>query len=389
MAQNMADPGAAGMLPTVFAEGSANYQLQNTAITFANPNQPEIQADGAQTIGYTGGVFVAYTLFNGGRRLHTLHTLEAESEDARLRERLAMEATAAQVAARFLDATLAADRLDAGLLSVQLSQARARRARDAYSLGAITRLDLTNAESDLRTDSLRLAEARLESKRALRNLFTAMGLPPDTTLVPDQAPYSALALPDRAELLRRATTSNTAYLRTRNAIYTADARLKAARADLLPTIAAQAGYQYSFTDFEANFLNTSENVGLSASLNLRFYLFDGGRVRRNIEQARLGTLMAATEEARVKQDITAAVANAWDEWITALEMRSISERNLELAELAYSRTAEAQSTGQATSLELRTAQLNLVQARNEISLRTARARLAEINLLFEAGLLLQ
>jgi outer membrane protein TolC len=315
--------------------------------------------------------------------------LEAESEDARLRERLAMEATAAQVAARFLDATLAADRLDAGLLSVQLSQARARRARDAYSLGAITRLDLTNAESDLRTDSLRLAEARLESKRALRNLFTAMGLPPDTTLVPDQAPYSALALPDRAELLRRATTSNTAYLRTRNAIYTADARLKAARADLLPTIAAQAGYQYSFTDFEANFLNTSENVGLSASLNLRFYLFDGGRVRRNIEQARLGTLMAATEEARVKQDITAAVANAWDEWITALEMRSISERNLELAELAYSRTAEAQSTGQATSLELRTAQLNLVQARNEISLRTARARLAEINLLFEAGLLLQ
>ncbi len=389
--ENLAQPGAVGFAPSVYLDGSLNYQSLNTNITFPNPIQPEIQADGASTINYTGGVYVGYTLFNGGRRLHSLNRLQGESEDARLREKLAMEAMSLAVGFRFLEAVLTTERVELGEELVKLSLERLKRAQESYNFGTINRLVLLNAEVDLRSDSLRLTEAVTERSIAMRNLNVAIGIPSDTVLVinPKFAFTEQEAPLELNELLQSALNANTTYLRTRNALYTADEALKTTKSDFFPTLNAQAGYQYAFSDYEANFIKTNENRGWNAGLNLRYYLFDGGRVRRNVEVARLNTLIAATDEAQTRIELTATVRNAYDEWLTALNLLGISQRNELLAQLSYDRSVEAQATGQITGLELRAAQVNLIQAKNEINTRRVRAKLAELSLLFEAGLILR
>lgn len=386
--ENLAESGNAGLLPTVFLDGGFDYQLQNTEITFATPEQPPISADGAQTISYDVGAVVSYTLFNGGRRIYTLRGLESRSEDARLREKLAMESTSLTVATRYLEALRQSDAAAIAEQSVALSLERLNLATENYKFGNLTRLQKLNAEVDLRADSIVLAEAELELAQAKRDLFLAIGIPADTTLAID----SVFNLPDllnKESLLEGARIRNTAYLRARNEVYGAEQDLKASKADYYPTVDAQGGYRYAYSDFEANFLSSQENVGWNAGLSLRFYLFDGGRVRRNIENARLSVQTAAVEEARALNEITALINNAYDAYITSRKLLALSDRNLDLAEVNFERSREAFATGQITGIELRDAQLNLTRARNEISARRIRAKLAEVGLLFEAGVLLE
>ena len=386
--QNLAEPGNAGLLPTVFLDGGAEYLLQNTDITFPNPEQAPISAEDAQTVSYNAAAAVNYTLFNGGRRLYTLRELESRSEDARLREKLAMESTALTVISRYLEALRYSDAEAIAREATDLSEERLRRARENYSFGSFTRLQVLNAEVDLRTDSITLAEANLDYVRARRDLFLAIGIPADTALTTDSV-FAFTDLPDKSPLLDKARSKNTAYLRARNEVYGAEQALRATKAARYPTLDAQGGYRYAFSDFEANFLNTQENYGWNAGLTLRFFLFDGGRVRRNIENARLSLRAAEVEQERAENEITALIGNAYDEYITGRKLLQLSERNLDLAEANYDRSRDAFANGQITGIELREAQLNLIRARNEISTRRIAVKLAETGLLFEAGTLLE
>jgi outer membrane protein TolC len=388
VAQNLAEAGNAGLLPSVYLDGSGSYQLANTEVQFSNPEIPPIVADGAQTINLAADALLTYTLLDGGRRVNSLRLLESQSEDARLREKLAMENTSIQVASRFLEALRLGDAVAISLESVVLSLERSQRAEENYQYGIFTRLQLLNAEVDLRADSIILAEAELEYAQAKRDLYFLMGLPADTSLVIDSVLVFLDGL-DRGSLINGAQTRNTSYLRARNEVYGAAQNLKVSKGDLYPTLNFQGGYRYSFNDFEANFLDRQEQAGWNAGLSMRFYLFDGGRVRRNIENARLNMAMAEVEESRALNEIVALIGNAWDSYLTSRKLLDLSTRNLALAQANYARSREAFATGQITGTELRDAQINLTRTRNEISVRRIRSKLAEVGLLFEAGVLLE
>jgi outer membrane protein TolC len=386
--QNLAERGNAGYLPTVYLDANGNYLLENTDITFPSPDLQPISAEGAQTISLNAAAVVNYTVFNGGKRLYTFRTLQSQSEDGRLRERLAMESTSLTVATRFLDALRLSDAMAINSELVTLSNERLQRAKENYSYGNFTRLQLLNAEVDLRTDSVTLAEAQLEYAQAIRELNLAIGLPADTTFALDSN-FAFVAGLDKAQLLEAAKAKNSIYLRSRNDVYAAEQTLKASEADQMPVISAVGGYRYNYNKFEASFLEQQETAGWNAGLNLRFYIFDGGRIQRNIQNAKLSVQMAEVEQARAENEIAKLINNAYDSYITGIELFNLSRRNLDLAVSNFERSREAFSTGQITGIELRDAQLNLARARYEISVRRIRAKLAETVLLFEAGALLE
>jgi outer membrane protein TolC len=215
-----------------------------------------------------------------------------------------------------------------------------------------------------------------------------MGVPADTnlTLADD---YEFAELLDRRALTEQALESNTRYLRTRNAVFTAEENLKSTKSDIWPTLSANAAYRYGFTDFEANFLDTQENLGWNAGLTFRFNLFDGNRVNRAIQNAELNREIARVEVERAENEIVRLVNNAYDTYLTNLELLEMSERNLNLAETNFERSRDAFATGQITGIELRNAQLNLSDAQTAIVRQQIITKIAEIGLLYEAGILLE
>jgi len=385
---NNAEIGNAGLLPTVYLAGSGSYANSDVETTFNNPEQPPIVADGATTIGYSGSANLEYLLFNGGKRMHILNQLQSIGEDGRLNERLSLENTTLNVSNNFLEVVRLQDQVVIDQETVNLSLDRLDRASQNFQFGNTTRLVLLNAEVDLRTDSINLAQSQVQYSRALRNLYLSMGVAADTTLgVNGQFDFAELL--DRQAILDQALGSNTNYLRTRNNLYAAEEGVKAQKAELFPVLSANAAYQYNYTDYEANFLNTQQNSGLSAGLGLRFYVFDGRRIRRNIENAELERGIAEVSVERSRNQVVQLVNNAYDTYITNLSLLQISQRNVSLAELNYERSAEAFATGQITGIELRDAQLNLSNSKNAISRQRVVTKLSEIGLLYEAGLLVK
>lgn len=386
--RNNAESGNAGLLPSVFLLANGNYSNQNTEVTFANPEQPTISQNGAATISYGASANVEYLLFSGGRRIHVLQQLQSLSEDGRLRLKLAMENTSLNVSARFLESIRLSEEVATLEETVRLSQDRLNRSKGLYDYGNSTKLDVLNAEVDLRRDSIELAQTKLSYDQSLRNLFVAMGLPADTVITLDKD-YEINAFLNKSELIDKALATNTAYLRARNDLYNAEEFLGAAKSDIWPTLAANAAYQYQYSDFEANFLNTQENLGLSAGLTFRFNIFDGSRIQRNIANAALNREIAEVEMERSRNEVIRLVNNAYDTYITNLELLNISRRNLVLAETNFERSKEAFATGQITGIELRNAQLNLNDAQTAIIRQKALTKIAEIGLLYEAGILLE
>ena len=385
---NQAEAGNAGYMPSVYIDGSGNYSLQNTEIQFPSPEQPSISADNAATINLAASGVVSYTLFNGGRRLYTYRNLQSQSEDGRLREKLAMERTSLTVVTRFLDLLRLNDAVSINSELVSLSNDRLQRAKENYGYGNFTRLQLLNAEVDLRTDSISLIESELRRTQALRDLNLAIGLPADTVYSIDSV-FTFLPAIEKNTLLQGAKTKNSQYLQARNDVYGAEQLLNASKADRLPTLNLQGGYSYNFNKFEASFLDRQETYGLNAGLSLRFYLFDGGRMQRNIDNAQLSAQIAEVEQERRLNELIKLINNAYDSYTTSLALFNLSRRNLNLAEANFTRSRDAFNTGQITGIELRDAQINLAQARYEISIRRISAKLAETGLLFEAGVLLE
>ncbi|MCA1763907.1 MAG: TolC family protein [Flavobacteriales bacterium] len=384
---NNADRGNAGYLPTIFLQGQGSYSIQDTELEFAS-DQPGISAEGASTINYGASANLEYMLFNGGRRMHIYRRFQLLSEESRLQERLAMENTGLQVAGNFLEVVRLADQKEINNQTLELSQERLERAKQDYEYGNTTKLQLLNAEVDLRADSIAFTNSALELKKGMRKLNVAIGLPADTVLAIDST-FSFQALLSKDELLDQALTSNTQYLQTRNTVIAADESVKAAKGDLWPTLSANAAYEYNYSDFEANFLSTQENLGWQAGIALRFNIFDGNRIQRSIANAKLQRQIAEVNEERNRNEVVQRVNDAYDTYITNLELLQISERNLRLAELNFERSEEAAAVGQITGIELREAQLNLKNAMNEISRQRVLTKVAEMGLLYEAGILLK
>jgi len=375
-------------MPSVFLQANGSYTNQNTELTFASPEQPGISQDGASTIAYGASANLEYVLFNGGRRIHFLNQLQSLSEDARLRQRLSMESTTLTVSSRFLEALRLKEEVDIQIETVELSQRRLERADQGYQYGNSTKLEVLNAEVDLRRDSINLAQTDLEYTRSLRNLYLSMGIPADTSLALSSE-YDFSTVLDKNALLDKALEANTNYLRARNSLFTANENLDVAQSDIWPTLAANAAYQYQYSDFEANFLSTQENLGWNAGLTFRFNIFDGNRVQRNIANAKLNREIAEVEMSRSKNQVVQLVNNAYDTYLTNLELLKISERNLELARTNFTRSEDAFATGQITGIELRNAQLNLSDAQTAIIRQRILTKVAELGLLFEAGTLLE
>ena len=386
--QNNSEIGNAGFLPSVFLQANGSYSNQNTELTFASPEQPGISQDGAATISYGASANLEYVLFNGGRRIHFSNQLQSLSEDARLRQRLSMENTTLQVSNRFLDALRLKEEVDIQIETVELSQRRLERADQGYQYGNSTKLEVLNAEVDLRRDSINLAQTDLEYARSLRTLYLSMGIPADTSLALSSE-YEFSTVLNKNALMDKALEANTIYLRARNSLFTAEENLDVTQSDIWPTLAANAAYQYQYSDFEANFLNTQENLGWNAGLTFRFNIFDGNRVQRNIANAKLNREIAEVEMSRSKNQVVQLVNNAYDTYLTNLELLKISERNLELARTNFTRSEDAFATGQITGIELRNAQLNLSDAQTAIIRQRILTKVAELGLLYEAGTLLE
>ena len=142
----------------------------------------------------------------------------------------------------------------------------------------------------------------------------------------------------------------------------------------------------SRTFFPGVNVNNTRNFGLGASLT--WNLFDGGRGVTQVKNAKIALSNQDLAEQQLKLEVRRNIANAKGDYQNRLRVFELQEQNVITATDNYNRSNERYKLGQITSVELRQAQINLLNAKTSRNAAKFAAKVAELQLLQLTGQLL-
>lgn len=379
--------GNAGFLPTIDASASYTYSSSDTEIEFASPQAENIDRKGAVSETINAGVNTNYILYQGGSRNYRFRQFENLSFQSQLQLQKQMENTILQVINQYLNTSNLQEAYELSRESVTLSLDRYERASSNYEFGNLSKLELLNAEVDLRTDSTNMIQARLDYEKAINNLNNSMGISPDSSYTV-QNEFLLQTNMILSDILTEALNQNTDIQLNKANITTSELDKKLANTGYLPTLRISGGYNYTNTQNEAGFVETQTNLGWSLGPTFSYTIFDGFSRKRAVEKAELDIEKQQTSLQQAENQLKTNILTAFKDYNLSKQQLALSKRNLEAAKLNYERSSEAFNTGQINGIELREAQLNLLNSKYQVSLQRIQIKLAETQLQFYSGMLI-
>lgn len=373
-------------LPSLNANAGANYNLNN--IIANRQDGTSATLNGANSSAYNASLNLSYTLFDGLGRWYNYKQLKEQYALSELQARTTIENAIVQTLAAYYD--VAVQSLNANIYkeALILSANRLERTNSAFKFGQGNMLAVLNAEVDLSNDSISLANANLALANAKRNLNAIIvqeineEFSIDTSLVFMQEM-------DKDKLYNSMMAYNATLLQAQKNIEIGSYGLNVQKARYLPTISGTAQYGWNRNNNNAaSFLASSVSYGLSAGATASWNLFDGGATSISVQNAKLNQLNLNLELEQTKNNLIRDFENAWADYQNKIFTYNSLEKNLQSNIDNFTRSNEKFKLGQVNSVEYRQAQQNLLLAATQLTQSKYNAKLAEIQLLQLAGLLL-
>ena len=390
-----------GFLPSITANAGANYQRDDS--TFEFPGQfitdddgnqiprPDAKLAKAEAQRYNAGLTANYVLFDGLGRWYDYKRLKEEHNLSELEARETIETTILQLFSVYFEVARLSENIDILEDTFSNTKNRLRRAEYNFEYGQSNKLEVLNAEVDLVNDSINLMNERQTLKNTQRDLNVLLNqelletFKVDTTI----AFTNPLTL---ESYLAEAELNNVRMLQAEKNVMINDYTLKSGKSVFLPTVGLTGSYGWNLNQnapgafFAGVNVNNTRNFGLGASLT--WDLFDGGSGITQIKNAKILLESQGTLQEQIKLEIKRDIANAKGDYQNRLEVFRLQEQNVNTATNNYNRSNERYKLGQITSVELRQAQLNLLNAQTSKNLAKYNAKLAELQLLQLTGQLL-
>lgn len=375
-----------GFLPTLTGNAGTTYNLDNTEAEFSNGNITNLT--GAESSRYNASLNLNYTLFDGLGRHYNYQQLKEQYNLSELQARETIENTIFQLFTVYYNVAKLTENVTLLNQSLDISKDRLARVEYQFDYGQNTKLDILNAEVDVNNDSINLLNTKQVLTNAKRDLYVVLGKNgfPDFTV--DTLVNFSLTL--NKEILWDLVKQNNVVLKQLESnITVSDFQLKSNRSGYLPSIGLTGSYGWNKNNNNAaSFLSTSTNTGFSGGLNLTWSLFDGGRTRTLVQNAKINYETQQLFKEQTELEIDRDFNNAWEDYQNKLFVLQTQVKNVQTNTNNFNRTEERYKLGQVTSIEFRQAQLNLINAIGDKNAAKYDAKLAELQLMQLSGQLL-
>lgn len=386
IADNNQDILNSGYLPSLTGIAGASYDVQNQEVTFQN-GQTDV-VDGAETQRYNASVNLAYTLFDGLGRYWDYKTFQEQYKVSELQVRETMETTILQMFSVYFEVARVTENIGVLEETYGTTQRRLKRAGYAFEYGQNNKLDVLNAEVDLVTDSINLLNARqllANTKRDL-NVISNLDLARDFTIDTTVIFIPELVLEN---YINDADTMNVRVLQAKKNKTISDYTYNSSKSVYLPIVGLTGSYGWNEGNFPStSFATSSSSSGFSAGVNLSWSLFDGGRGVTSVRNAKVQISNQEVLISQIEKEVARDILNAKGDYLNRLTIYKLQTQNVTTATNNFERSNEQYKLGQVSSVELRQAQLNLLNAKTNKNLAKYQAKLAELQVLQLTGQLL-
>lgn len=392
IARNNNNWGQAGMLPTINLTGN-----QPNSVVQRKPANPFAVAGKNISDNLNGQLDVQFTLFDGFFVRITKQRLEKLEELSNGNARFLMENTVQGIILNYYSVLLQREQLQVLIKNKEFSKERYDYVKLRKELGGAITFDVLQEQNNYLTDSASVLQQEILLKNSIRDLNLLLNENINKTYTfTDQIPFVNEEY--RYEDLRDKMLSSNTNLRNqyvsqelfRNAT-------RAAESNFSPTVTVNLGATGSLDRLNANFRsptgNTIENTvgyvnrdanlpvyntvnetaltrqtqtgnsyGAYANFTLRYTLFNGGQIRRAVENARIQERMAELSTDQLKLSLENDLLANYDLYNLRRQLVQIAQVRLQAAELNLELGNERYKNGALSAIDLRIVQDNYQRA---------------------------
>jgi outer membrane protein TolC len=290
-----------------------------------------------------------------------LSSARANEEAAVLAVQDARDLVVEGVVNGYLEIIASASRVASILAQVNTAEAIYNRAVSQKQAGTSPAIDVLRAQVELKNQQQRLLAQQNQFDKDKLTLARVIGLPAGQAFdLADEVPYAPLSGLTQEEALRMALAQRPDYLSARKTVQGAEEALRGARAQWYPT----AGIDGFYGDWGPTLASSHGVFTLTAALN--FNIFNGGRIRSDVEQAKAVLKQRTDELADLGGQIDFQVRTAFLDIRTAAEQVTVAQANLQLANETLEQARDRFSAGVADTIEVVQAQESVAAANDSI-----------------------
>ena len=381
--QNNNSAGNAGMLPNVSLSGSDNVTIANTSQQLFTGELREKK--NARTDNLAAGIALNWTVFDGfGMFIEKKRLTELESQ-GEAQARLTISGTVADVITTYT-AIVQQQRMLTALTEVlSISKERKFIADEKFKIGSGSELELLKAKVDFNTDSVSMIKQKITINQSIAHLgemlaVDSMGryrLSEQEILINEGLQIQSL--------LEKIQRQNPELSIAEKNIAITELRLKEMQAARLPRVSVNTGYTYSRQESQIGLLQSNRNNGLNYGISASFTLFDGLNMNRKVKNTRLELNNAEAQKKDTELRVKTETSRIFQEYQNSLSLIGIEKENIQVAKKNADVSLEKYRLGGISSIELRDAQRNLLDAQNRLFTELYLAKSAETELLRLSG----
>lgn len=392
IAKNNNNWGQAGMLPTINLIGN-----QPNNITQRKPANPFAVPGKSISDNLTGQLDVQFTLFDGFFVRLSKQRLDKLEELSNGNARFLMENTVQGIILGYYSVLLQREQLQVLITNKQFSKERYDYVKLRKELGGAITFDVLQEQNNYLTDSASVLQQEIFLKNTLRDLNLLLNENINKTYVfTEGIPFENEEY--RYEDLRDKMLSSNTNLKNQyisQELFRNSTRI--AESNYSPTVLLNTGVNGSLDKLNANFRsntgNTIENTvgyvnrdanlpvyntvnetaltpqtitgnsyGVYANFGLRFTLFNGGQIRRAVENSQIQERIAQLSTDQLKLSLENDLLASFDLYNLRRQLVQIAQVRLQAAELNLQLGNERYKNGALSAIDLRIVQDNYQRA---------------------------
>lgn len=382
IAENNNTLGNAGFLPTLDVQASYSETVNNVQLVFFDGR--EQSAAGAGSNALNASALLNWTVFDGTRMFMAKNRLAEMAMMGEMQARTVIEQTVAQIAQQYFTVVQLEKMIKVIEQSLELSEIRYEIAEARLNLGSGSELSTLQARVDRNADYSNLVQQRNALVRAKADLNVLIARDPEIPFEVDNS-IELREIDSYGALRNHLDSSNPQLLSARMELRVSELVVKEARAAYSPQIDLFGQYNFARSENEVGVLQSNRSFGPTYGVMATFNIFSGFNRRREVQNRKLEMLNSKADLDAQQQYLHSELFSAYTEYTSNRELVQLETENLEVANRAAETAIESYRLGGASDIQVREAQVQMVEAESRLLNAQFMAKAAEIELFRLSG----
>jgi outer membrane protein TolC len=374
--------GNAGKWPVVSAGIGNTEALTNLNQQLSNGS--EIKRNGVTNNILAANLSTNWRIYNGMRIRATKERFDALEKMSELQLKQEINTLTLDVLQAYFNLVRLNMQARATKAIIDLSKEREKIAEIRFNVGSAGKTDMLQASIDLNTQQVNLSNLFQQIRVGKSNLNTLMRRNPNDALLIADTSFSIPSL--SVETYREKSMSQNLQLlmaQRERAILLEDKKI--INAQRLPVLTLSSVTSFNRNKATGGFFLTNQTYGPNIGLNLSIPIFNGNITRTQLRAQDIRIKQQNLQTEQLKTLINRDLQIAFDEYSNALTVSAVEQKNVTLARENNFISTERFKKLQSNSIELRQAQLSLIEAQDRYITAAFRAKLASVNLQWLSG----